>query len=137
MKTGIFVVHDGKLEAVGDDPATKSILKLEGQVFHVTLDDECPLNDRQRAMLFAHTKAWIESLPDPVRKMFWRFFHQAHYAPVDPKTVIDTLKAMYGIKSIANARCSRQQLSDFVRWAMDRMDEISAAAQNVRDEEER
>ena len=142
MKTGQFFVREieegGRKIPVlfpAGDSAEKEIRGLTGQLFTVSLDDEAPLNDRQRAFLFAFTRDWIASLPDPVRRMFWKFFHAHNYAPVETKTVIDTLKSMYGIKSIATNKCTREQLSAFVEWATQRMDEIGAAAQNVREGE--
>lgn len=130
MRCGMFFVQDGVLVPLSGKEASK-IAKLEGQTFEVSLDDERPLNDRARAALFAYVRDWSASLPETFRKAFWKNWHNTHYAPVDDKAIIDMLKSMYGIKSIATARCGRQEFSDFHAWAVARLEEVSAAAQEM------
>jgi hypothetical protein len=128
---GYFIVKDGQLVPVSDETANK-FSSSDGKVFLVSLDDEQPLNDRQRAALFAMVREFEENLPDKFKQVFWQKFHENHHAPIETKLIVDMLKSMYGISSIADGRCSKKELSDFVRWAQERLEEISSAALNYK-----
>ncbi len=136
MKGGHFYVKDGVLEPVSEADR-KAIAGLDGQVFRVSLDDEQPLNDRQRAAYWCLIRDFIENLPRPALRVFWQLFHSGHYAPLEDKLLSDTLKGMYGIKSIADGACSKQELSDYVQWAEARMEEIASACRAYAAEQER